>query len=157
MTKFVQTTRGWINVATIAKAVWEKPYERYQLYTESGDHLGSCSDISFNPRDYGNLGLVPATGIAATCIGAANEGDRPTADDIYVSQIPVVAWIVLDKGYAEPVALENLDGWSLVVFECPDGQYLNPEMGSYPSLAEAKQAALAKAQSEWDERNKDAA
>lgn len=153
MTKFIQTTRGWINLAVVARATYDRD-GRYNLFDAHGESLGSCSDYSFDPRDT-QIGVVPSAGIVAICISTdRSDGERPTPADVWVAQIPVIAWRLIGDGFAEPVALESLSGWTAVVFECPDGRYLEPENASYPSLDDAKTAALERAQRRWDDEHR---
>lgn len=155
MTKFVQTTHGWINVATIAQAIWQNENERYVLYDARGDSLGLVSNFGFDPRDTLEDTYVPCTGVIATLISVPSNA-RPTADDIYVWRLHVIAWKLIGDGFAEPVLTESTGGGEVVLIECPDGRLLDAENCSYENLDAAKAAALAKAQEEWDAKQKPA-
>jgi len=159
MVAFIRTVGGnWINANRIDRAVFDKGECRHQkrfvLYGPDNEKLGEASPYDFDP-EYQSATYVPAFGVVATVISVLAGEERPTAENIHVSRLQVIAWRLLGYGYSEPVLIEKVyeKNNTVVFIECPDGAYSAPEDVWCLTLDAAKQHVLEQAIKEWEDNH----
>lgn len=149
----------WVNLDHVVQI-------RYQQCRNPGllfcDANGRVIGIKTNcPRgfdfDEAVARVVPA-GVGATAViisAFCGETSLGRPDDTFSAGIPIAAWRIVD-GTALPVLVEALSPADRVFFVLPDGSAMEPERGTYASIAAARGQVLLEAQGDWDRKHADA-
>ncbi len=155
MPRFIATDNGQINLDLIA-IVTSRRSDRtrglliFSFVDDEGHTLGT---LESDHLDLERLcaPVVPADGsIGAYIVGVGNgSGARPTAADVVIVPVPVLAWRVV-RDAAEPVMLELPCEGERILLGLPDGSVLEPDIAHYRDLAHAQTAILEEAQSFFD-------
>jgi hypothetical protein len=168
MTVFIECDGGiLINAAMVARIVPvrgssdDPSYSRrrlthYRVVTVDGDEYQTDSaDVNISAL---TCQAVPAAAGSKAVLVACDDaaGNNPTADDIWISWAPIVAWRLSSNlfGGAEPIFPDNATSNQTVFIELPDGRFLEQESGEFESLDEVKAAMLARAQQDWERRKR---
>ena len=156
MSIFIATDHGSINLDHVTRVTCNRaPFQgasKFFFYSTNGTVLGSCTMVADFDLVELTAPVVPAAaGTVALLITAIPEtrGARPTADDIWVTRAPIVAWR-LCYGGARPVLIEQPCSAETILVEMPDGRLLAADDCTHSNLDAAKGTILADRQREWD-------
>jgi hypothetical protein len=141
--RFIETDDGWVNLRYVrlirrlkgGRAVAFTEYgERYEMFAP-GDHLLelACAVVPARPDDYG------------VAIYVTPESGEPVDADLWVEQMPIVAWRIPASGDALPVFAEAPAGEVLLVLPRARGGFIAPDDQSFDTLEQAKAEALSRA------------
>jgi hypothetical protein len=148
---------------TASGAIRYAPDQHGWLLFDHNDKLIGEAEEDFDPRDLAesDVTIVPAAHDQAAILvySDAPDGQRPVRENIAHERVQVLAWkISADIGAAFPIFLPHVRGdLLLILFKRADGKLIDiAEEGAFGNLDEAKRAALALAQAEFDHPEADA-
>jgi len=98
------------------------------------------------------MSIVPDTrGTIAVVVQSRRTRARPTAADVYVERVPVIAWSI-ENGLADPILAMLIGIDAVVMLELPDGGFYEPGICRYDDIEDVKTQAIERAQDAWDRR-----
>lgn len=156
MSHFIRTSFGLINLDRVSHITFS-PGGKYggdkATFWDGETRIGSDDSRSYDRWETGDAWMgtiVPAApGQIAVVVSSYAPGDqKPTEDDIWLTDTQVVAWRI-GETYVEPIFIEDLGSNETALIPTPDGGLI--EIGStvYPSRHAAKAAYLAQALDNW--------
>jgi hypothetical protein len=154
VTRFLETDKGWVNVAHITR-ITERHADDCSsatLYGPTGEVLGRIGQMTTDIDDL-TAPIVPAAaGQFAKIIYVWSHIRRPTEQDVWVDEQPIVAWSLRTFGDREPILPEEISNGTVLIC-LPGGKLLEPDHARFDDIAEAKQHLLDRAQAEWDRKH----